>query len=133
MTRGFASCLASSPIPMSEMGSFATGSGRQQARPCLLCPGSDQTQQRGETKRDARTDIGFVLKGGTATLPGDINWPAAALSFWLRQSSGNGSIYFLLKILLGPRRGIFFIKILADHPHTLPLATPHTLPLSVRP
>jgi hypothetical protein len=35
-------------------GSFATGAGRQQARPCPLCPGSDQIQHRGEMKRWAR-------------------------------------------------------------------------------
>ena len=37
------------------------------------------TQHRGETKRDAELDIGFVLKRGPPRYRG-INWPAAALS-----------------------------------------------------
>jgi hypothetical protein len=39
--------------PRSALGSFATGSSRQQARPCPLCPGGDQIRHRSEMTRCA--------------------------------------------------------------------------------
>jgi hypothetical protein len=39
------------PVAEVRLGSFATGSRRQQARPCPLCPGRDQIQHRGEMTR----------------------------------------------------------------------------------
>ena len=62
-------------------------------------------------------------KGSQPTRGPPINRPVAVVYFALVSLQQYRWIYIFIKNILRPNLGIFFIKIPADHPHSLPLMT----------